>query len=171
MKTIFLAGLAGLLCMPVIAAAEPVTRTRTIDTPRYEGSRTTTIDREAGTIARDGTLTRLSDDAVATRSYDRQRTDTGVTASGATTRFNGDTRSFDYNRGRTARGYRAEGSATGFNDQTYDYRAGARRAPNGYVRGGGVRNGDGDLVAGRRVAVRQGPYGGVNRRATRFGRR
>ncbi|MDQ8757866.1 hypothetical protein RCO27_16690 [Sphingosinicella sp. LHD-64] len=171
MKTIFLAGLAGLLCLPLAAGAEPVTRTRTVETPRYEGSRTTTVDREARTIARDGTLTRLSDGAVATRSYDRQRTDAGVVASGATTRFNGDTRSFDYSRERTARGYRAEGSATGFNGRTYDYRAGARRTSNGYVRGRGVRNSDGELVAGRRVAVRQGPYGGTHRRATRFGRR
>lgn len=170
MNKFVFAGLVGLLGIPAMASAEPKTRTVTVDTPNYQGTRTTTRDRAAGTVDRDGSLTRLSDGATATRSYDRQRTDNGVAASGSTTRFNGDTRSFDYNRERTARGYRAEGSVTGYNGETYDYRAGARRTPNGYVRGRGVRNSDGELVAGNRIAVRRGPLGNVHRRATRVGR-
>ena len=164
-------GVAIAIAASSVAIAEPVTRTITVDTPRYDGTRTTTRDREAGTLERDTLLTRTSDGSVATRSYDRQRTDTGASLSGSTTRFNGDTSSFDAERTRTDRGYRTEGRVTGFNGETYAYRAGARRTPNGFVRRQGLRDGDGDLVAGRRVAVRRGPHGGIVRRATRFGRR
>lgn len=91
-----------LLCVPAAALAEPATRTVTIDTPRYEGSRTTTRDREAGTLTRDTSVTRRSDGATATRHYERQRTADGFTASGNTTAFNGATRSFEVTR--TGRG-------------------------------------------------------------------
>ena len=77
------------------ALADPVTRTITIDTPRYEGARTITRDREAGTLSRDTDLTRKSDGATASREYDRQRTATGYTAEGSLTRFNG--KSYEYN--------------------------------------------------------------------------
>jgi hypothetical protein len=166
MRLFLFAGVAAALCVPAIVHADPHTRTVTVDAPRYEGSRTTTRDRETGTVDRDAELTRRSDGATATREYDRQRTDSGVVASGSTTRFNGDTRSFDYQRERTGRFYRAEGNVTGFNGETYDYDAAGRRTPNGFVRHQGVRNDEGELVAGRRVAVRQGPNGGVVRRAT-----
>ncbi len=171
MKFLLSAGLAAVLVSPLAALAEPVTRTATIDTPRYEGDRTVTRDREAGTIERDSTLTRRADGAVATHSYDRQRTETGAVASGSTTRFDGATRSFDAERTRTAHGYRTQGNFTGFDGASYDYRAAGRRTPGGgFVRRQGLRDGEGDLVAGRRVAVRHGPNG-VARRSTRFGRR
>jgi len=83
------------LCAPATALADPVTRTVTIDTPRLDGTRTTTRDREAGTVVRDTTVTRNADGAVATRHYERQRTETGYTASGTATGFNGATRSFE----------------------------------------------------------------------------
>lgn len=84
-----------LLGVPAASLAEPVTRTATIDTPRYEGSRTVTRDREAGTLTRDTSVTRRSDGATATRHYERRRTADGFTASGNATAFNGATRSFE----------------------------------------------------------------------------
>jgi hypothetical protein len=164
-------GVAVAIAASSAAFAEPVTRTVTFDTPRYDGTRTTTRDREAGSLERDTVLTRSSDGAVAIRSYDRQRTDTGASLSGSTTRFNGDTRSFDAERTRTARGHRTEGGVTGFNGERYAYHAAGRRTPNGFVRRQGLRDSDGDLVAGRRIAVRRGPHGGTVRRISRFGRR
>ena len=166
MRFIATAGLAALLAAAP-AFAEPVTRTVTVDTPRYEGSRTITRDREAGTLARDSELTRRSDDAVAARSFDRQRTETGAELSGSTTRFDGATRSFEVTRERTGRGFRSTGTINGFDGQSYDYRGGLRRTPNGFVRRQAARDGEGDLVAGRRVAVRRGPLGS-HRRMTRL---
>ena len=118
-----------------------------------------------------GPNSRLSDGATRAHSYGRQRTEDGVAASGSTTRFNGQTRSFDYARTRSDGGYTADGSVTRYNGQAYDYHAAGRRTPNGYVRRQGLRNGGGELVAGRRVAVRQGPNGGIVRRSFGFRRR
>lgn len=87
--------IAAALTTPAAALAEPRTRTVTWDTPRFDGSRTVTRDREAGTVVRDTTVTRNRDGAVATRHYERQRTETGFTASGTATAFNGATRSFE----------------------------------------------------------------------------
>lgn len=160
---------AVLLALPAAASAQQG-RTVTFEGSRYEGTRTTTVDRQAGTVSRDGELTRLSDGAVATRSYDRQRTDTGSVSSGNTTNFQGQTRGFGFERTRTARGYRGEGTATGYDGQSYELRSAGRRGPNGgVVRRQSVRNGEGELVAGRRVAVRRSEAGGVSRRVHRFG--
>lgn len=160
---------AVLLALPAAASAQQG-RTVTFEGPRYEGSRTTTIDRQAGTVSRDGQLTRLSDGAIATRSYDRQRTEAGSVSRGSTTNFQGQTRGFDFARTRTARGYRGEGTATGYDGQTYELRSAGRRGPNGgFVRRQSVRNSEGELVAGRRVTVRRGEAGGVTRRVHRFG--
>ncbi len=167
MRFLVPAGMVVVLGMSTMALAEAVTRTISVDTPRYEGTRTITRDREAGSLERDATLTRTADGAVATRSFDRQRTDQGASLSGSTTRFEGATRSFEAERHRTARGYRTEGSVVGYDGQTYAYHAGARRTPNGFVRHQALREADGDRFAGRRIAVRRGPYGGVARRATR----
>lgn len=171
MRFLVRAGIAIAIGASTMAIAEPVSRTVTIDTPRFDGTRTTTRDREAGTLARETSLTRASDGAVATRSFDRQRTDAGALLSASSTRFNGDTRSFDGERTRTARGYRTEGRVVGFNGESYDYRAAGRRTPNGFVRRQSLRDGDGDLVAGRRVAVRRGPHGNLLRRSSAFRRR
>lgn len=94
------------LCAPAVALADPVTRTVTIDGPRVEGSRTVTRDREAGTVVRDTELTRRSDGATASSHYQRQRTETGFTASGTATGFNGATRSFEASGTRAADGSR-----------------------------------------------------------------
>lgn len=150
MRTIILIS-AALLAIPATASAQQ-TRTVTVDGPRYEGTRTTTVDRQAGTVSRDAEVTRLRDGAVATRSYDRQRTETGATATGSATNFRGETRDFTFERTRTARGYRGEGRATGFNGETYVLNSAGRRGPNGgFVRRQSVRDSNGNLVAGRRV--------------------
>lgn len=94
--------IGALLCAPAVALAEPVTRTVTIDTPRYEGSRTTTRDRDAGTLVRDTNLTRREDGAVASRHFERRRSEEGVSGSGTATGFNGGTRSFEFSRPRGA---------------------------------------------------------------------
>jgi len=91
---------AALALFAPAALADPVTKIVTIDTPKYEGTKTYTRDKEEGTFVRDTELTRKSDGATATREYDRQR---------------------------TAHGYNAEGTLTRFNGQTYDYDAKVRR--------------------------------------------
>jgi len=150
MNKLMLGGLAAILIAPA-ALAEPVTRTYTIDTPKVEGEKTVVRDKEAGTVAKDAELTRKSDGAVATRQFDRARTDSGAVASGSTTRFNGDTRSFDYERNRTAHGYNADGSVTRFNGETYDYNARLRRGENRVARTQVLRNDSGNVVVARRV--------------------
>lgn len=156
MTKLIWAGTAALL-MTTVASAEPVTRTYTIDTPKYEGEKVVTRDREAGTVSKDAELTRKADGSIATREYDRAQTETGVVASGSTTRFNGDTRSFDYERNRTAHGYNAEGSVTRFNGQTYDYNAKLRRGEHRVARSQVLRNDQGKVVAARRsVRPRRG---------------
>lgn len=151
MTKLIWAGAAGAMLVSSAALAHPVTRTYTIDTPRYEGEKIVTRDREEGTVSKDTELTRKSDGAVAIREYDRVRTDTGAVASGSTTRFNGDTRSFDYERNRTAHGYNAEGSVTRFNGHTYDYDARLRRGENRVARTQVLRNDSGQVVAARRT--------------------
>ena len=150
MTKLFLAGAAAAM-IATAAFADPVTKTITVDTPKYEGSKTIIRDKEAGTLSRDSEVTRKSDGAVATRDYDRQRTDTGFTASGSATRFNGDTRSFDYERTRTPHGYNAEGTLTRFNGNTYDYDAKLRAGENRIGRSQVLRNDNGRIVAARRT--------------------
>ena len=150
MTKLLLAGIAAVLIAPA-ALADPVTKTITIDTPKYEGTKTITRDKEEGSLTRDTDVTRKSDGARASRDYERQRTDDGFTASGSTTRFNGDTRSFDYTRTRTAHGYNAEGTLTRFNGKTYDYTAKLRRGEYRVGKSQVLRNSSGQIVAARRV--------------------
>lgn len=150
MNVLMLGGLAAILTTSA-ALAEPVTRTYTVDTPNYEGSKTVTRDREAGTVSKDSELTRKSDGASATRSYDRARTADGFVASGSTTRFNGDTRSFDYQRTRTQNGWNADGNITGFNGKSYDYSAKLRRGEYRVGKSQVLRNDQGKVVAARRT--------------------
>lgn len=136
-----------------VASAQPVTRTRTTDGPNLSGSSTVSVDRAAGTAQRQGELVRKSDGAVASREVNRQRTETGMTASGTATNFQGQTRSWDYQRDRTADGYVASGSATGFNGQSYGYAAQGTRADGGFSRSQTVTDGSGAVVADRNVRV------------------
>jgi opacity protein-like surface antigen len=150
MTKFLLAGVVAALVAPA-ALADPVTKTITVDTPKSEGTKTYTRDKEEGSFSKDAELTRKSDGAVATREYDRQRTDSGIVSSGSTTRFNGDTRSFDYQRTRTAHGYDATGSLTRFNGQTYDYSAKLRRGEYRVGKSQVLRNSSGQVVAARRT--------------------
>lgn len=155
MKTLLLTGLAA-TWLASAAMADPFTKTVTVDTPKYEGTKTIARDKEEGTVSRDAELTRKSDGATATREFDRARTDDGFTATGTTTRFNGDTRSFEYERDRTAKGYNAEGSLTRFNGKTYDYDAKVRRGEYRVARSQVLRNENGRIVAARRVVRPRG---------------
>lgn len=150
MNKLIMAGAAAIISASA-ALAEPVTRTIAIDTPKVEGSRTVTRDREAGTVSKDTELTRKSDGATASREYDRQRTENGFTASGSRTQFDGDTRSWDYERTRIAHGYNAEGSVTRFNGKTYDYDAKLRRGEHRVAKKHVLRNEQGKVIAARKV--------------------
>lgn len=142
---------AAAVMMTSAALAEPVTRTYTFDTPNYEGVKTVTRDKEAGTVSKDAELTRLSDGAVAGREYDRSRTEDGFVASGSRTQFDGDSRNWDYQRTRTGNGWNAEGSATGFNGKSYDYNAKLRRGEYRVGRSQVLRNESGQAVAARKT--------------------
>lgn len=153
MKTSFLILVTTGLCATA-AFAEPQTRTATYEGPNATGTRVTVRDPAAGTYAHDTNVTRISDGATASRSVDRARTDTGVTASGTSTGFGGRTRSFDYERTRTDTGFTATGSATGVNGRTYDYAADRTRTGNGYVVNQTVTSGGRTLFDRNVVATR-----------------
>ena len=123
MTKLFLAGAAAAIIASG-ALADPVTKTVTIDTPKYDGTRTIAGDKEAGTLSKDAEVTRKSDGATASREYDRQR---------------------------TAHGYNAEGSVTRFNGKKYDYDAKLRVGQNRVFRSQVLRNDNGRVVAARRV--------------------
>lgn len=127
MNKLMLGGLAAMLTTTLTATgalADPVTRTYTIDTPKYEGEKTVTRDKEAGTLSKDSELTRKSDGAVATREYDRAR---------------------------TAHGYDATGSLTRFSGQSYEYSAKLRRGEHRVARSQVLRNDQGQVVAAKRT--------------------
>jgi hypothetical protein len=145
---------AGVAALTATAAlAEPVTRTVTVDKPNYTGTRVIVRDKAEGSVTRDTDVTRKSDGATSTRNYSRNRTETGVVASGSSTGFNGKTRSFDYERTRTEGGFIASGTATGRNGQTYDYSANRTRTATGYTSNRNVVNGSGRTLYNRDVAV------------------
>lgn len=135
------------------AMAEPVTRTRTYDGPKIEATRTTSVDRDAGTFSREAQAVRKSDGATASRAVSAQRTEDGMTASGSATNFQGQTRAWDYARTRTADGYTASGSGTGFDGRTYGYAAEGRRTADGRTRSQTLTDGSGAVIASRQARV------------------
>ena len=169
MNRLIILSAAVLAVLPAAALADPHSRTVTVDGDRIDGTRTVTVEREAGTRSRDRELVRARDGATMTSEYDRQRTDTGVAATGSRTNFEGETRSFDYERTRTGRGYRAEGNVTGYNGESYDYNAAGRRTAHGSRRVQGLRDSDGDLIAGRATHSRRTADGQVVRRSVSRG--
>lgn len=150
MNKLMLGGLAAMLTTTA-ALADPVTRTYTIDTPKYEGEKTVTRDKEAGTMSKDAELIRKSDGAVASREYDRARTEDGFIASGSRTQFDGATRSWDYQRTRTNNGWNAEANITGFNGNSYEYDAKLRRGEYRVAKKQVLRNDQGRVVAARKT--------------------
>lgn len=97
---------AMVLTLATAAEAAPRTRTQSFDGPRFAGTRATTRDWAAGSFARDASVTRKSDGAVASRSVDRQRTETGWALNGTATGFRGGTRSWSREVTRPAAGLR-----------------------------------------------------------------
>lgn len=136
-----ISALAVLVAGPALAQTATTTHTG----PRYDASRTTTIDPAAGTYDRTAIATRNSDGATATRQVHGQRTSDGLTISGGTTGFAGRQSSFGYDRTRTANGATATGSYTGFGGNNYGYA------------GSVARNGDGSGYSAQQTVT--GPSG------------
>ena len=128
MKRLITLSLLALVAAPTLA--DPVTKTVTYDGPKGSGSKTTIVDREAGTRSLEGTATRNSDGATATRSRQSERTADGRSGSGSATRFNGNQRSYEYERVNSGNGFNTTGTATGANGAVYEYRARGRRGEN-----------------------------------------
>lgn len=149
-KLLFASALAAAIAAP--ALAEPRTRTVTVDRPNYEGSRTTVRDPQAGLVSHDAKVTRKSDGATATRSYDRARTDTGFTASGSATGFDGKTRSFESTRTRTENGSVTNGTYTGRGGETYTLSGSRARGEGSFTANQNVvKNSSGETIYNRDV--------------------
>lgn len=150
MKALFVVPLA-LAIFAGPALAEPVTKTVTRDGVKYDSTRTSVRDKAASTVSVDKNVTRNSDGATAVRSYDRAKTDTGVTASGSSTGFNGKTSSFEFDRTKTATGSTSTGTVNGPNGGTLNYTGSRERTDNGYSANQMIVNGQGKTVYDRSV--------------------
>jgi hypothetical protein len=148
MNKLLIAAIASTLFAGV-ALADPVTKTVTIDKPNFEGNRTVTRDKEVGTLSRDAELTRKSDGATATRSYDRARTDDGFTASGNSTNFRGQTRSFNLDRSRNQTGATTTGTFTGRGGENFGLSGNRTRTDTGFTSNQSVTNSAGERVYNR----------------------
>jgi hypothetical protein len=152
MKSVFAVS-AFIAALATPALADPVTKTVTIDKPNFEGTRIIVRDKEAGTLSRDSEVTRKSDGAIATRSYDRARTEDGVTASGSGTNFRGQTRSFNLDRSRTETGSVTTGAFTGRGGNTFDIAGSRNRTDTGFTANQSVTNAAGERVYNRDKSV------------------
>ena len=135
------------------AYAEPVTKTVTVDGPRYDGTRTVVRNKAAGTLTRETDVVRARDGATASSDYSRTRTDAGVAVSGSQTGFAGRTRSFEYDRTRTDSGSTVSGSATGRAGQSYTLSGNRTRTDTGFTANQHIVNGDGRTVYNRDASV------------------
>lgn len=150
-KFLLVPALAAILAVP--ALAEPVTKTITIDRPNVDGTRTIVRDKEAGTLSVDTQVTRASDGATATREYDRVRTADGFTASGSSTNFAGETRSFERTRTRTDTGSTSSGSYTTPSGETYTTSGNRTRTDTGFTANQNIKDSAGTTVFNRDVSV------------------
>lgn len=121
---------AGLAATPALAQQS---KTVTVDAPRYEGTRTATYDHDEHTLTRETDVTRKSDGATASSSFERQRTDDGVTRERSSTDFEGRTSSSNYERQQTADGWEAEGQHVRRNGTVADYTGQGTRTENGSI--------------------------------------
>ena len=146
----------------VAFAASPLfaqqTRTVTIDTPRVEGTKEITRDREEGTLTRDTELTRKSDSATATASFERQRTEDGVTRDRTATDFEGRTATSHYERERTENGWSATGERVQRDGDVIAYRGRARVGEHRVAKREVVTR-NGERVAARSVVRPRRPRG------------
>lgn len=144
---------AAALLAATSAFAEPVTRTKTVDGSNYDATRTTVRDKSAGTFARDTDVVRARDGATATGTFNRTKTDSGVSVSGSQTGFAGRTRSYAYDRTRTDTGSTTTGTATGRDGQSYTLSGNRVKTDSGFTANQNVINGEGRTVYNRDVAV------------------
>lgn len=165
MKILF--AIPALVALTTAPAFAQQTRSKTVDGPNYSGTQTITVDPTTKTYAKDGTLTRKSDGAVATRQVDAQRTDAGITASGSSTGFNGKTSSFNYDRVRSDNGSSATGTFTGRNGGAYAYNGNVARNGDGtgYTASQGVTGPGGTSLYNRNVTATR-DASGINRSVT-----
>jgi len=145
--TILTLAAAGLIAAPALAQQ---TKTVTIDTPRYEGTRTTERDRAERSLSRETDLTRKSDGATASRDFSRQRSEDGVTRDRSSTDFQGRTATSHYERERTAHGWRASGERVQGDGDVLTYRGQARASEHRVVRRESLSR-NGQPIAARRV--------------------
>lgn len=150
-KFMLVPALAAILAVP--ALAEPVTKTITIDRPNVDGTRTIVRDKDAGTLSVDTQVTRASDGATATREFDRARTEDGFTASGSSTNFAGETRSFERTRTRTDTGSTTSGSYTTPSGETYTTSGNRTRSDTGFTANQNIKDSAGTTVFNRDVSV------------------
>ena len=160
-KLITLSLVAMLTTSPALAEG---TKTVTIDNDKVSGSKSVTRD-GSGNINIDGTLTRKSDGATATRVYDRSKTDNGWTASGERTGFEGQSRSFEYERQRTESGFEASGTAQNSRGDSYNYSAYGTRGDDSRERGRTVTR-NGSVVYNRLDTAERNDSGQIVRNST-----
>ena len=152
MKTMLLIASAAALALTP-AHAEPVTKTVTVDGPKFDGTRTTVRDKAAGTLTRETDVVRARDGATASSDYSRTRTDAGVAVSGSQTGFAGRTRSYDYDRTRTDTGSTTTGTATGRGGQTYALSGNRTKTDTGFTANQNIVSGDGRTVYNRDASL------------------
>lgn len=143
MKTSLIFTAIAAITMASTASAQEQTETRTVERPNTTTSTTTTVDREAGSIARDRSITNKNTGNTASSTLDRQRTDTGSVVSRSQTGPAGNTRSFDGERVRTENGATFDGTATGRGGNSYG------------VSSARSRDGQGNSSASQRVTNNQ----------------
>ena len=132
MKTSIVLALAaaGLTATPALAQAS---RTVAMDGPRYEATRSSAYDRDEQSLSRETEVTRKSDGATANSTFERQRTEDGVTRDRATTDFAGRESSTSYERHRTSEGWESEGQHVRHDGTVADYTGQGTRTETGYV--------------------------------------
>src|SRR5688500_6582318 len=145
--TILTLAAAGLVAAPAVAQQG---RTVTIDTPRYEGTRTTERDRAEGSLSRETDVTRKRDGATASRDFSRQWTGDGVTRNRTSTDFQGRAASSYYERERTAHGWQASGERMQRDGDMLTYRGQARVGEHRVVKREAIAR-NGQPVAARRI--------------------
>jgi hypothetical protein len=145
--TIMTLAAAGLAATPALAQHG---RTVAIDTPRYEGTRTTERNRAEGSLTRESDVTRKRDGATASSDFSRQRTEDGVTRDRTATDFQGRTASSHYERQRTAHGWQASGERVQRDGDVLTYRGRARVGEHRVVKREAVAR-NGQPIAARRV--------------------
>jgi len=129
-STVLVLAAASLVATP---AAAQQTRTVTVDAPRYDATQTSTYDRDTHTVTRETDLTRASDGAMASSSFERQRTDEGVTRDRTSTDFAGRESSTSYERRRTEGGWESEGQHVRRDGVVADYQGQGTRTDTGYI--------------------------------------